>query len=91
MSATINKKLFWCFQQCAILPEMKAQGRKVHYLAYGEQAALTGMDDVLSHIAETSAPQKIFVTEPSEYRLSEVLRAGRSSTFSYHTRYHRHA
>ena len=62
--------------------KLKAQGRKVHYLAYGEQAALTGMDDVLNHIAETSAPQKIFVTEPGEYRLSEVLRgwAARSDT-----------
>ena len=60
--------------------KLKAQGRKVHYLAYGEQAALTGMDDVLSHIAETSAPQKIFVTEPSEYRLSEVLRGWAASS-----------
>ena len=54
--------------------KLQAQGRKVHYLAYGEQAELTGMDDVLSHIADTKAPHKIFVAEPGEYRLDEVLR-----------------
>ncbi|MEC7155182.1 MAG: cryptochrome/photolyase family protein, partial [Pseudomonadota bacterium] len=53
---------------------LKAQGRKVHYLAYGQQAGVTGMDDVLSHIADTKAPHEIFVAEPGEYRLDKVLR-----------------
>ena len=54
--------------------KLKAQGRKVHYLAYGQQVGVTGMDDVLSHIADTKAPNKIFVAEPGEYRLDKVLR-----------------
>ena len=54
--------------------KLKAQGRKVHYLAYGQQVGITGMDDVLSHIADTKAPHKIFVAEPGEYRLDKVLR-----------------
>ncbi|MEC8095575.1 MAG: cryptochrome/photolyase family protein, partial [Pseudomonadota bacterium] len=44
--------------------KLKAQGRKVHYLAYGQQVGVTSMDDVLSHIADTMAPHKIFVAEP---------------------------
>ena len=40
--------------------KLKAQGRKVHYLAYGQQAGVTGMDDVLSlsliHISEPTRP-----------------------------------
>ena len=68
--------------------KLKAQGRKVHYLAYGQQAGITGMDDVLSHIADTKAPHKIFVAEPGEYRLDKVLRgwtapAGTSLAVSY--------
>ena len=71
---------------------LKAQGRKVHYLAYGEQAGLAGMDDVLSHIADTKAPRKIFVAEPSEYRLDKVLRgwaapAGTSLVITPDTRF----
>ncbi|MEC8546560.1 MAG: cryptochrome/photolyase family protein [Pseudomonadota bacterium] len=54
--------------------KLKAQGRKVHYLAYGQQVGVTGLDDVLSHIADTKAPHEIFVAEPGEYRLDKVLR-----------------
>ena len=75
--------------------KLKAQGRKVHYLTYGEQAGLTSMDDVLSHIADTKAPHKIFVAEPGEYRLDKVLRgwaapAGTSLVITSDTLY-RHA
>lgn len=54
--------------------KLRAQGRKVHYLAYGEHAKLTNMADVLTHICDTLEPQKIYVTEPGEYRLDSVLR-----------------
>ena len=72
--------------------KLKAKGRKVHYLAYGEQTGLNGMHDVLSHIADTKAPHKIFVTEPGEYRLDKVLRgwaapAGTSLVITSDTRF----
>ena len=72
--------------------KLRAQGRKVHYLAYGEQAGLASMDDVLSHIADTKAPHKIFVAEPGEYRLDKVLRgwaapAGTSLVITPDTRF----
>ena len=72
--------------------KLKAQGRKVHYFAYGENPALTGMGDVLNHIADTLAPQKIFVTEPGEYRLDKILRtwsapAGTSLVITPDTRF----
>ena len=72
--------------------KLKAQGRKVHYFAYGENSSLTGMGDVLNHIADTLAPQKIFVTEPGEYRLDKILRtwsapAGTSLVITPDTRF----
>ena len=60
--------------------KLKAQGRTVHYFAYGEKPELTGMGDVLDHIADKTAPEKIFVTEPGEYRLDKILRGWMAPT-----------
>ena len=42
--------------------KLKAQGRKVHYFAYGENPALTGMGDVLNHIADTRLRRRKFLS-----------------------------
>ena len=72
--------------------KLRAQGRTVHYFAYGEKPALTGMGDVLDHIADKTAPEKIFVTAPGEYRLDKILRgwvapAGTSLVITPDTRF----
>lgn len=52
---------------------LEEQGRKVHYFTYGAHAGLQAMTDVLDHICTHHKPHQIFVTEPAEYRLRDMM------------------
>ena len=51
--------------------ELREAGRQVTYLAYGEQTRVTAFSDAVAHLLAENPFDRIFVTEPGEYRLAQ--------------------
>ena len=50
---------------------LRAAGRRVHYLAYGDTPEVKSFTDALAYQLAQADYQRVFVTEPGEYRLAQ--------------------
>ena len=53
-----------------VAQSVRDQGRDVTYFAYGETPELKSFTDVLAHKLASGTYERVFVTEPGEYRLT---------------------
>ena len=51
--------------------ELRGQGRKVTYLHYGDTPQVTSFADALAHMLQSEAFERLYITEPGEYRLAQ--------------------
>ena len=53
--------------------ELRATGRNVTYLTYGNPPNVTGFADVISHMVTQHSFDRLYVTAPGEYRLAQDM------------------
>lgn len=53
--------------------ELRANGRQVTYLPYGEVAGVTSFADAVTHMMKAQKFDRLYVTEPGEYRLAQEM------------------
>ena len=59
---------------------LQAKGRTVHYLCYGQDGGLASFTDAVTHILAQHKYDRIWLTEPGEYRLAQEF-AGWATRF----------
>ena len=53
--------------------ELRAAGREVTYLAYGDAPQVTSFADLVSYMLATKNFERLYVTAPGEYRLAQEM------------------